>query len=88
MVHGVGTHVPGYDARLSANLAQSLGLTVIAPEPKEFTIEALPFAGEALGELTVTGHTTVVRDREMLLFELTSPRSAGRTDRTPAGKPA
>jgi hypothetical protein len=71
MVHGVGTHVPGYGARLSANLAQALGLTVIAPEPKEFTIEALPFPGEALGELTVTRHTNVGRDREMLFFELT-----------------
>jgi hypothetical protein len=34
MVHGVGTHVPGYSARLSANLAQALGLSVtdLAPE--------------------------------------------------------
>ena len=40
MVHGVGTHVPGYSARLSANLAQALGLGVIAPEPKGFPIEA------------------------------------------------
>ena len=39
MVHGVGTHVPGYSARLSANLAQALGLTVIAPEAKSFPIE-------------------------------------------------
>ncbi|HSA82607.1 MAG TPA: hypothetical protein VLE23_17455 [Geminicoccaceae bacterium] len=71
MVHGVGTHVPGYGARLAANLAQALGLTVIAPEPKEFTIEAPAFPGEALGELTVTRHTNAARDREMLFFELT-----------------
>ncbi|MGH6903708.1 MAG: hypothetical protein ACREIR_13315, partial [Geminicoccaceae bacterium] len=38
MVHGVGTHVPGYSARLSANLARALGLTVIAPEAKAFPI--------------------------------------------------
>ena len=36
MVHGVGTHVPGYSARLSANLARSLGLTVVAPDAKGF----------------------------------------------------
>jgi hypothetical protein len=71
MVHGVGTHVPGYSARLSANLAQSLGLTVIAPEAKAFPIEAAPFPGETLGTLTVTRHTNVARDREMLFFELT-----------------
>ena len=71
MVHGVGTHVPGYAARLSGNLAQALGLTVIAPEPKEFPIEAVPFPGESLGELTVTRHTNTARDREMLFYELT-----------------
>ena len=36
MVHGVGTHVPGYSGRMSANLARSLGLTVVAPEAKAF----------------------------------------------------
>jgi hypothetical protein len=71
MVHGVGTHVPGYGARLSANLAHALGLSVIAPEPKEFPIEAPAFPGETLGELTVTRHTSVARDREMLFYELT-----------------
>ena len=71
MVHGVGTHVPGYSARLSANLAQALGLDVIAPEPKEFPIEAPAFPGEALGTLSVTRHTNEARDREMLFYELT-----------------
>jgi hypothetical protein len=71
MVHGVGTHVPGYSARLSANLARSLGLTVVAPEAKAFPIEAAAFPGETLGTLTVTRHTNVARDREMLFYELT-----------------
>jgi hypothetical protein len=71
MVHGVGTHVPGYSARLSANLAQALGLTVVAPEAKGFPIESPAFPGETLGALTVTRHTNVARDREMLFFELT-----------------
>ena len=71
MVHGVGTHAPGYSARLQANLAKSLGLGVIAPEPKEFEIEAVAFPGEALGELSVTRHTNGARDREMLFYELT-----------------
>jgi hypothetical protein len=71
MVHGVGTHVPGYSARLSANLARSLGLTVVAPEAKAFPIAALAFPGETLGTLTVTRHTNTARDREMLFFELT-----------------
>ena len=43
MVHGVGTHVPGYAAGLSANLAEALGLTVIAPEAKEFPIKPICF---------------------------------------------
>jgi hypothetical protein len=71
MVHGVGTHVPGYGARLSANLAQALGLTVMAPEAKEFAIESPAYPGERLGEITVTRHTNPARDREMLFHELT-----------------
>jgi hypothetical protein len=71
MVHGVGTHVPGYGARLSTNLAHSLGLTVVAPEAKAFPIETAAFPGETLGALTVTRHTNVARDREMLFYELT-----------------
>jgi hypothetical protein len=71
MVHGVGTHVPGHSARLSANLARSLGLTVVAPDAKAFPIEGAAFPGETLGTLTVTRHTNVARDREMLFFELT-----------------
>jgi hypothetical protein len=71
MVHGVGTHVPGYSARLSANLAQSLGLTVVAPDAKSFAIESPAFPGETLGALSVTRHTNAARDREMLFFELT-----------------
>jgi hypothetical protein len=71
MVHGVGTHVPGHSARLSSNLARSLGLTVVAPDAKAFPIEAAAFPGETLGTLTVTRHTNVARDREMLFFELT-----------------
>jgi hypothetical protein len=71
MVHGVGTHVPGHSARLSANLAQALGLTVVAPDAKSFAIEGQAFPGETLGTLTVTRHTNAARDREMLFFELT-----------------
>jgi hypothetical protein len=71
MVHGVGTHVPGYSGRLSANLAQALGLSVIAPETKDFPIETPAFPGERLGELTVSRHTNPARDREMLFYELT-----------------
>ena len=71
MVHGVGTHVPGYSARLSANLAQPLGLSVVAPEAKGFPIETPAFPGETLGQLTVSRHTNPARDREMLFYELT-----------------
>ena len=71
MVHGVGTHVPGYSARLSANLAQALDLTVTAPDAKGFAIESPAFPGETLGTLTVTRHANAARDREMLFFELT-----------------
>jgi hypothetical protein len=81
MVHGVGTHVPGYSARLSANLARALGLTVTAPESKGFPIESPAFPGETLGTLTVTRHTNTARDREMLFYELTwSPISQSAKD--------
>jgi hypothetical protein len=71
MVHGVGTHVPGYSARLSANLARALDLTVTAPAAKAFPIASRTFPDETLGTLTVTRHTNAARDREMLFFELT-----------------
>jgi hypothetical protein len=64
VVHGVGTHVPGYSGRISANLARSLGLMVVAPEAKAFPIEAPAFPGETLGTLSVTCHTNTARDRE------------------------
>ena len=81
MVHGVGTHVPGYSARLSANLAQALGLSVVAPEAKGFPIENPAFPGETLGQLTVSRHTNPARDREMLFYELTwSPISQSAKD--------
>ena len=38
---------------------------------KAFPIETPAFPGETLGQLTVTRHTNVARDREMLFFELT-----------------
>jgi hypothetical protein len=48
MVHGVGTHVPGYSARLSANLAQALGLSVTDLAPGSRTGRFFSYAALAI----------------------------------------
>lgn len=36
MIHGIGTHHPGYSRLIQQNLADSLGLNVISRQPKTF----------------------------------------------------
>src|SRR5574344_114378 len=38
MIHGVGTHTPGYATRIRENLAKSLNLTVLSRKPKNITL--------------------------------------------------
>jgi len=74
MVHGIGTHAPGYSGRLRSNLAQSLGMTVTAPQEKVLDIIHPRFPDEKLGTLTVNRFTNEAHDREVLYYELTWSR--------------
>jgi hypothetical protein len=74
MVHGIGTHYPGYSGRLSANLSTELGLTVSAPQVKEVSLVHPKFPDEVLGTLTVQRFTDPARRREMLFYETTWSR--------------
>lgn len=74
MVHGIGTHRPGYAATLETNLAQALGLQVSAPQPIRFELGHPEFGEEPLGTLSVARYANAARDREMLFFELTWSR--------------
>lgn len=78
MVHGIGTHRPGYAATLETNLAQALGLEVSAPQPIRFEVREPQLGEEPLGTLSVARYANDARDREMLFFELTWSRISDR----------
>jgi hypothetical protein len=71
MVHGIGSHQPGYSARLAENLARSLSLNKVQENPKEFVLTALMFPGRELGVLRVQRYLNADGTRVMLFYELT-----------------
>jgi len=87
MVHGIGTHLPGYSTRLAENLARELQLDVVERNPKviqlrlhikEELFEAEVKLGRARGELgesngVATVHRFSSKDgqRAMTFYELT-----------------
>ena len=74
MVHGIGSHFPGYSGRTTANLTAALGLDVSAPQIKSMEIPDLLTPGASLGTLTVQRLTDAARERELLVYELTWSR--------------
>jgi hypothetical protein len=71
MVHGIGSHAPGYSGTLSANLAEGLGLTARAPQIKQIELKGPSFPDETLGVLSATRYSDAARTREMIFYELT-----------------
>jgi len=71
MVHGIGTHIPGYATRLAENLARALGLTRTERRFKQFSLMADSRPGEDLGVLRVTRFVDAEDERELLMYELT-----------------
>jgi hypothetical protein len=72
MVHGIGTHVPGYSTRLAENLAATFSLTQMQERDRMFTLSspsALP--GRELGVLRVSRYTNKAGTRELVFGELT-----------------
>jgi len=87
MVHGIGTHLPGYSTRLSENLARELNLNVVDRTPKIIKLglhlnpkvfEDNVRLGRMRGELGESNGTVTVRrysskdgTRGMTFYELT-----------------
>jgi len=74
MVHGIGSHFPGYSGRTVANLAAALGLDVSAPQIKSKDLPDAINPGQSMGTLTVQRLTDAKRQRELLVYELTWSR--------------
>ena len=71
MVHGIGTHPPGYSARFKRNLTQALGLTKREDLIKEIGLRAPEYFGdEPLGHLRVFRYMNEAGTQEMLFYEL------------------
>lgn len=86
MVHGIGTHLPGYATRLAENLARELNLDVVNREPKVITLrfrmpeQAVADAlrgrirgktGDKIGTVMVNTYWNKANDRKMTFYELT-----------------
>lgn len=74
MVHGIGSHFPGYSGRTVANLEAALGLNVRAPQVKSVQIPDPTDPDKLLGTLTLQRLTDTARERELLVYELTWSR--------------
>ena len=71
MVHGIGSHQPGYSTRMAENLARDQNLSQVQERYKEFT-QAFPgFSDKELGVVRVTRYLNNDDSREMIFAELT-----------------
>ena len=71
MVHGVGSHQPGYSTRMAENLANSLALTRVQEKYKEFTLSFPDFSDRELGLLRSSRYMNGDGSQEMIFIELT-----------------
>lgn len=71
MVHGIGSHQPGYATRLAENLARALALGRMQEKIKEFQLIHPDFPGSTLGFLRVSTYLNADGSREMNFYELT-----------------
>ena len=71
MVHGVGTHTPGYSSHFLEKLAVELDLPVMGSRYKEFRITIPKFADADLGVLRIRRLMSEDETRELLFYELT-----------------
>lgn len=71
MVHGVGSHTPGYSTHFLEKLALELDLPVMGSRYKEFRITLPKYADEDLGVLRIRRLMSEDESRELLFYELT-----------------
>lgn len=74
IVHGVGSHHPGYSGRTVANLTGALGLNVVSPQIKSVDLIHPDFPGESIGTFTAQRFTDDAGERELVVYELTWSR--------------
>lgn len=71
MIHGVGTHHPGYSRLLQEKLAAKLGLEVQSRLPKNIYLQNPVAPKVPIGNLRVTLWESLNAQRQMLFYELT-----------------
>jgi len=71
MVHGMGSHQPGYSARLAENLARALSLNRVQEHYKELTLSRPHFPDQKVGNLRVCRFLNGDGTRNMIFYELT-----------------
>ncbi|MDC9728237.1 MAG: hypothetical protein PSN04_02775, partial [Methyloprofundus sp.] len=71
MVHGVGTHVPGYSTQFQEKLSAELRLVLKSSRYKEIKLTHNEYPGVDLGVLRVRRLMNEDHSREMLFYELT-----------------
>ncbi len=74
MVHGVGSHIPGYSTILLEKLSQKLDLPLIDIPFKELTISEINDPSKNLGNLRLNRLISRDKERELLFYELTWSR--------------
>ena len=71
LVHGIGTHQPGWSVPLQSRIAASKGLNSLDRGVKRIDIEADNFPGETLGHLIVGRFFDRTSGAELITYELT-----------------
>lgn len=71
MVHGMGSHQPGYSARLAENLARALSLNRVQEKYRELTLSRPHFPEQKVGNLRVCRFLNDDGSRNMIFYELT-----------------
>lgn len=71
MVHGVGTHTPGYATRIRENLALKLGLNVFSRRDKDITLIDPDDKKTVIGNLRVTRMQNEEETKDLVFYELT-----------------
>lgn len=71
MVHGIGSHQPGYSTRLAENLARTLALQRVDEQTKEITLSERADSEREFGVLRINRYLSPKNERQMVFAELT-----------------
>lgn len=71
MIHGVGTHHPGYSDKLQQNLANNIGMNVISRQSKNIKLLDPSDHQTPIGNLRITFWQNEEASKNMLFYELT-----------------